>query len=211
MKLPTAVAVALVLVSFHGYAGTVMFDLNTVYSGTAPASSNSPWLRATFTDVTGGVQVKMKTTNLTATEFASKWGFSINPLVNISNLTITYRSGERAKSTASGVDCCKLGGVNHDLLFQFETANRPARFMQNEYSEYLLAGIVGLKATDFGKPVMAHIQSIGAQGNSGWIAVGSTPSTPNAVPEPHSWLLFGTMLGGLAVGIRRRRVNSTAH
>lgn len=199
-----------VLLSAHCSAGTVMFDLNTVHSGTAPASTQNPWLRATFTDATGGVLLKMEALNLTATEFVSKWGFSINPLVNLSGMTITYQNGEQAKSTSNGVNCCSLGGVNHDLLFQFETTNKPPRFMQNENSQYLLAGIVGLKAADFGRPVMAHVQSIGAQGNSGWIAVGNTPTTPDtATPEPHSWLLFGTMVAGLAVGIRRRRANST--
>lgn len=199
-----------VLLATHSYAGSVMFDLNTVYTGTAPASANSPWLRATLTDVTGGVLLTMQALNLTATEFASKWGFSMNnPLLNVSSLTLTYQSGDKAKSTTSGNNCCKLGGVNHDLLFTFETSNKPSRLMQGDSSQYLLAGIVGLKATDFGRPVMAHIQSIGTQGNSGWIAVGNNPTTPSTVPEPHSWLLFGTMVAGLGVGIRRRRTNST--
>lgn len=206
MKLGT-VAAALFL-SVHGYAGIVMFDLNTVYTGTAPASTQTPWLRATFTDVTGGVLLQMQALNLTATEFASKWGFSLDPLLNASNLTVTYQSGDQAKNVTKGNNCCLLAGVSHDLLFGFETANNPSRLMQGDSSQYLLAGITGLKATDFGKPVMAHVQSIGAQGNSGWIAVSNKPNVSD-VPEPHSWLLFGTMAAGLAVGIRRRRAQST--
>ena len=39
---------SIVWLSVPGYAGSVMFDLNTVYSGTAPASTQNPWLRATL-------------------------------------------------------------------------------------------------------------------------------------------------------------------
>jgi len=209
------------------YAGNVIFDINQLITGTAPASAANPWLRATFSDVAGGVQLNLQTMNLTNTEFVSKWGFSLNTLYNPSNLVIGFVGGAPAATTLTrSSNCCKLGGGAggyYDIEFGFATSSSSGnRFLNGMTSQYLFSGISGLSTADFltfGSATkttssqltpwytVAHVQSIGASGQlSGWVSGSSSGSgVGSAVPEPQSWMLFGTVAAGLTFAVRRRR------
>jgi len=159
---------------------------------------------------------------VTNTEFVSKWGFSLNTLYNPSNLVIGFVGGAPAATTLTrSSNCCKLGGGAggyYDIEFGFATSSSSGnRFLNGMTSQYLFSGISGLSTADFltfGSATtkttssqltpwysVAHVQSIG-QGNSGWVA-GNTIGAP--VPEPQSWMLFGTVAAGLTFAVRRRR------
>jgi hypothetical protein len=182
-------------------------DLGLTYSGTAPASGENPWLRATFEDIGGGkVRLTMDAPNLTASEFVGIWTFNLNPAVSASALTFSVSSldpglvdVDSIKHSASGQDY-KAGPEKYfDILFDFQNSMGPGRFTAGERLVYDIGFAGGtLAAEDFlfvnqqksGSKLVAddwysaaHVQSIGNNGSkSGWIGAGG--AYENEEPPP---------------------------
>jgi len=182
---------------------TITYNLDYVFSGATPANS-APWLRVTFEDVAGGVQLTMEDLNLAAGEFLGKEAFDLNidPNLTVAALGINWVSGRVADIVSKGEDAFKADGDGfYDILFGFNEGNR---FVAGDTSVYLLT-LAGITANSFafestpggGAGVYfaaSHVQGIGC--DSGWIGA----STP--VPEPLTLLLVGS---GLIPFIRLRK------
>ena len=149
--------------------------------------------------------------NLTGTEFVSTWRFNLNPVLNPALLSFTQLGGQAAQAIVASANCCNTaGGGIFDIKFNFETANGPNRFTDDETSTYQISGLTGLTAGDFqflSAPsggngtwyTAAHVQSIAAPPGSGWIGGDQT------VPEPGSLLLV-LSAAGLGVFWQRRKL-----
>jgi hypothetical protein len=199
---------------------TITYNLDYVFSGATPANS-APWLRVTFEDVAGGVQLTMEDLNLAAGilaigEFLGKKGLYLNidPNLTVADLGINWVSGRVADIVNKGEDVFKADGDGfYDILFGFNEGNR---FVAGDTSIYLLT-LTDLTANSFAFEstpgggagvyfVASHVQNIGGgvgdvddynDDNSGWIAAkGAT------VPEPLTLLLVGS---GLIPFIRLRK------
>ena len=198
-------------------ADSVTFDLNYEFSGADEPAGPIPWLRATFADIVGGVQLTMSALNLTPNEYVQKWLFNLDPALNPAALTFTHLSGQAA-TVSSGTNAHKsAGAASFDLLFEFP--NSGDRFTAGETSVYKISGAgVTAASFDYGSfggskgPLSsaAHIAAIGANGQgSGWIADGDggDPSGGiSSVPEPGSLALIsiGSLLA-LSYSQRRKR------
>jgi len=183
---------------------TVVYHFGDVYSGASPASTSQPWVEAVFEDVSPGtVSLSISNPNLTGSENVGNMYFNLNPNLNPLDLTFTADGGSGgfvAPTISTGTDNFKAGGGKYDILFAFSEGSACQRFTSGESVEYLISGISGLMASDFAylstaasghSPFFAatHVERIGSESQSGWIAVTS-------VPEPR----FAT-LAGLALSL----------
>ena len=188
------------------------FNYNYEYSGGVAPLGPTPWLTATFEDVSGGVQLTLSTAGLTGREFVTEWDFNLNPGMGDpydAIADISHVSGVLPDSASWGEDAFKAGPDEYyDIEFLFPTANGD-RFTSGVTAVFLITG-TGLTAGDFNYPSnpgnsdvggpylsAAHVQGIGnfAQ-DSGWVA-------PVGISEPVTMLLLGLGLVAVA-GISRK-------
>jgi len=185
------------------------FNPTNTFSGTAPAGS----LSATFSDVTGGVQLVL-TSALAAGENldpgkALYLNFDPMKASSLGSLTFTLTGNTgfaEAAVVSTGSNAFKADGDgNYDILFNY---NPSTKALQNLTSQtYLIAGVSGISTGDFNFGSVGgalgswnaavHVQNTPSGGSgSGW--VGGSP-----VPIPGAVWLLGSGLIGL-VGIRRK-------
>lgn len=67
-------------------------DIGSLFKGTAP-SGTPPWLRASFHDAAGGVELTLQSLLHGPTEFVDFWLFNLNPAFDPSHLAFTPLSG----------------------------------------------------------------------------------------------------------------------
>ena len=143
--------------------------------------------------------------------------FNLNPSYSPSALALSLEGGSGGFLTPTvslGADLFKADGDGkYDILFSFDEGGTDAtRFTDNEYLVWQITGIPNLTAADFAclsQPAggvgpfyaAAHVQRIGAELLSGWIAA-TDISTLSVIPEPTALTL---LVGGLALVIWRRR------
>jgi hypothetical protein len=200
--------------------GAVIFDFDNAFSGTAPASTNTPWLEAQFQDVTPGtVRLTVFNLNLSGSENIDQLYFNL--ATNLNPLALTFSglnaSGADLPIISQGTNQFKADGDGkYDILFDFAQAGTTTnRFDGTDTFTCLISGIPGLTANDFNYlsfpaggagPFFAagHIQRIGAGSLSGWISATSAGSVA-VVPEPHLASFFWLGAGlWLAVRIIRQ-------
>lgn len=190
----------------------IQFPLDYAYSGASP-DGTAPWLTATITDSGfNTVRLTMSASNLTGSDFISKWYFNLDPVLTGSLTFTAYDTTAVEWVTPSyAVDSYKAGGDGwYDIRFKFPTANGSTdRFNGGDSviydisysgtgtlsaSSFLFQSYAGRKSGQYETAV--HIQGI-TGGNSGWIA------NTTVVPEPISSILF--VAGGAVLGFRRYR------
>jgi hypothetical protein len=216
---------ALAIIAFLGvpclspYAAAgagIAFHLSTVFSGSAPVSTNGPWVEAAFRDVSPGlVRLTVTNLNLVRRESLGELYLNLNTNLNPTSLKFSLAGGSGgfdAPKISTGIDLFKADGDGkYDLLFTFtQGGGQNHRFTAGEYLVCDISGIATLTALDFGylsAPAggvgpfyaAAHVQRIGSAGLSGWVAPGGIA----VVPEPSVGALVGVALA-LLVRMRRR-------
>jgi hypothetical protein len=186
--------------------------------------------KMTITDVAGGVQVKIETLFTGGEKLTSfYWNLSdsLFPVgatkgsAPISGVTITQESNGQGAVGTPQIQFNNFkadGDGDFDVRVTFPTSGNT--FNANEYVSFFMGGVttddiknsisVNGPAGKTGFHVAAHIQSIGAQGGSGWYT-GTGGFIPGGqdelVPVPPSLVLVGlgaVCFGGIA-RLRRRR------
>jgi hypothetical protein len=185
-----------------------VFGLDYLVSGVQPdGNGNTPWLSAVFEDVVPGqVRLTMGAGNLSgSSQFVSDWYFNLDFKTG---LKFSYEASDGP--AAFGISFNPNGDLKKgfNLQFSFFTANNDStRFDAGEFVTYLFTGD-GLTASLFdvanenGYLTMAHVQGIGSQEGSAWIA--AQKSSDQSVPEPTTMLLLGVGLIGLGFFGRKR-------
>lgn len=210
------VVLTVTALAIQATAKTITFGSNFTYSGTAPASTATPWLTTTFDDggCTGSVLLTLSATNLTGGEFVSDWylNFAQDSLVNSLVFTAPTKIGSFATPTISlGTNDFKADGDGYyDIRLSFATSANN-RFKAGNCISYTISGIAGLTADSFNAVSLssggtgpftnaAHVQNIGSSSASGWVTT--------SVPEPSSATSIIAVLGMLSSGMILRRRKS---
>ncbi len=194
----------------------LVIDFNTVFSSGPNPDGTGPWLTATFHNLSQNTVQLTLTSHLVAPDYLSDVYFNIDPgLGNPSpSMVIGQDSGVTYSLIHYGTDCCKADGDGYyDLEIDFPTA-AASRFGAGSSAVFTLT-FAGLTEDSFNflstagggegtYTAAAHIQSIGTNGASTWLA--GTPGSPRPpdVPEPSSLMLLGTGLAGLSATLRRK-------
>ena len=194
-----------------------------IFSGGSPASTNTPWVNASFADVgPGTVRLTVSNLTLTGAESVEELYLNINPSYNPSNLIFSETGSSSnffAPTIATQTDHFKADGDGkYDILFSFATTGPTNRFINSEYIVFQISGIPTLTAADFdylSAPAggsgpfygALHLQSTSIGEDSGW-ASGDHIVSPD-IPEPGT-----ATLGLLALtswfGLRRSRRGAKA-
>jgi hypothetical protein len=203
-------------------ADTFQLDFlpTNTFTGTAPAGS----LTATFTDVAGGVQLKIDSSLAAGENLDPKDALylNLNPSKDalLGSLLFT-KSGDTGFSQAAvvkqGKDAFKADGDgSYDFLFTYSSATKA--FKGGESQTYTITGS-GIVADDFkflSQPptggngfwlAAVHVQNT-PSGGSGSAFVGATEhhQQQHPTPEPSTLAIAGLgALGFLAYGLRRRK------
>ncbi len=210
----SVIVCALLMIFSYGAQGSpVSFDLGVEFSGGTPPAGAAPWLNATFDDggSAGSVILTLTATNLTGTEFVSKWMFNLDTGLDPTDLVFSspIKTGSfNNPDIYTDVDEFKADGAGYfDIEIAFATSGSGGgskRFGAGDVVEYTITGIDSLTAESFNFlctpadhgpfPTAAHVQGVGDTGDdSGWVTV----------PEPATLTILG--LGGLGMLLRRRR------
>jgi len=216
-----ALAIGTVIMTAPGksFAASYLSQLNTTFSGTAPAGPG-PYVNELFTDVSPGtVSVTFSNVGLTGTEFISGLYINLNTNMDATQLNLQLigeTAGLGPVTISLGRDAFKADGDGkYDLLFSF-TTDTTGRFAQSDWISYKITGIPTLTAADFNYlsapaggvgPFIsaAHVQSIGSNGDSGWIR--PTDYSIVIAPEPASGAVLA--LGAVVLFARRWRSSNS--
>lgn len=224
-KIKTLISLLLAagLMAFGAAAHAVSFtvELSTEFSGATEPEGITPWVNFTVDDgdTPGTVTFTIEATNLSDDEFLSAFYFNGDPdnFVGFGEVSAFIASIDDSEVdwnlVTTGPNCCSADGAGRfDYRWEFLTSNDADRFESGDEFSWTFTS-PGIIAADFDFlntgpggnccwTAAAHIQSIGAAGESGWI--GGTDGGGD-VPEPGTLALFGLGLTLMGVATRRRR------
>jgi len=198
-------------------AADYVYSFTNTFSGTSPSNSG-PWMEVWFHDVTPGtVSLTISNIGLSGTEFISGLYLNLNTNFAAPSLSFQYLGGNGAAPTniLTGLNQFKADGDGkYDILFDFDTTSS-SRFEAGEYLTYQITGIASLNVSDFNYlsapaggagPFLAaaHVQSIGPNGDSGWMRPGSFDPITHTVPEPTCATLLAACSGLVLYAWRRK-------
>jgi len=183
------------------------FNLVIEFSGGTAPSGPGPWLRATFTDVTGGVELKLECMLAGSDEGVKEWLFNLDPAFDPANLSFMQVSGSPMSGSYDAMADAFMadGDGSFDIRFSWPRNPLADRFNDGDMVVYMITSPDPISAASFNFlstgagghgpfHTAAHIQGTGGDGKeSGWIAE----------PEPATGLLLAA--GGLPAILRRRR------
>jgi len=218
----SCVCLLLLITCGQTHADTLSLPMTQEFSGATPPAGATPWLTPFFDDenTPGTVVFTLFTTGLTGSELVSGLYLNVDPAIDPTDLSFSAptKTGTFASPTISlSTDSYKADGDGkYDILLSVSTSSG-SEFGAGEEVEYTITGsgtAAGLSAGDFAFLSLpaggngpfhaaAHVQSIGAGGDSGWIAPG-IGFVPHVVPEPATLALLGLGLALIAGGRRRR-------
>lgn len=200
-------------------ASGIIYEFDSIFSANSVAPDGpGPWVEAAFQDVNGGVLLTIDNPNLSATEFVNMMYFNLNPSLDPTLLTFTPQSSAGAfslptfttYSQGTQVSGNKADGDGYyDIVVDFaQSGTDSLRFNDGDSVSYLIAGITGLTAADFGyvsdpgngngSPgpfyAVAHVQGT----SNGLTSANLEPSAgpqPIPVPEPSPVALLALSVG----------------
>ena len=221
VKALAAAVAAVTPLAFSTAASALVIELNHEYTGAASPQGTPPWVTIVIDDgsVANDDTVNVTVTNQLAAsddQFIGKLFLNFNPDKNAVSLAISSIAGPTIDDFSRGDDSQNAGGGRvFDLLIDYAQSGS-GRFQANEVSTFSLRlPNVLLSPDDFsflsvsngnGNPQQflgsAHVQSIGSDNLSGWIA---NNGDPRQVPEPGAPALVGGALMALVALSRRRK------
>lgn len=209
-----AAVLVCLLISPNAQAASITYGMYEEFSGaTAPESLTTPWMTATFDDVTPGeVTLTLATTNLTDNEYVKSWLFNFdpNPAFDLNKLGFTEsgRTGDFTPSTITKIpnEYMANGDGFFDIQVLFNQSDGPVyKFGVGDAVEYTIMSTDPITADSFDflswedggqgeYPTASHVGGIGPiDEGSGWVSV----------PEPATLALLA--LGSLTFLRRQRR------
>ena len=200
----------------------IVYNFNSVFSGTINPGGPAPWLTATFqNDGSAGVLLTISGAGLAGSEKLDSAYFNINPVLSASipNLTFSLQSassGLAQPQISKGEDGFQADGDGkYDMKFAFSTGQ--GSFVNGDSITYLVSGITGLTADDFAYEstssgghgpfyAAAHILGISPNNSSAWVEPSAGPiPLISMMPEPAA---FGVAAAALAAVVTLRRKKS---
>lgn len=213
---------AMLFWSAKANASGIIYEFNSVFGANSVApDGSSPWVEAAFQDVSGGVLLTIDNPNLSTTEFVDKMYFNLDPSLDPTLLTFKLQSSGgvfTAPTMNTFSQGAQVGGSSgnkaygdgyYDMVVDFaQSGTDNLRFNDGDSVSYLIAGITGLTAADFGylsdpgKGVnspgpfyaAAHIQGTNNGQNSAEVEPSAGPQ-PIPVPEPSPVALLVLSIG----------------
>jgi len=202
-------------------SGDLLFNLDSVYTGSITPQGTPPWLTATFVNLgLNSVQMTLEYSALptASTEYVSSWFFNFNPSLEVLGLAIVPQSGIVADPITKAADGVKAGDLSYDIQFSFAANN----FNAGKTSSYLISSTIpgetidalsfsflstnALGLTNYYSA--ANIQAINSFiSAASAIVPGPGPGPdpgPAPVPEPATMILLGVGLSGLTVFGRKK-------
>lgn len=200
----------------------IVYNFDSVFSGSVNPGGPAPWLTATFqNDGSAGVLLTISGADLAGSEKLDAVYFNVNPTLSTSipNLTFSLQSasaGLAQPQISTGEDAFKADGDGkYDVKLAFGTGQ--GTFNNGDSITYLISGITGLTADDFAYQstpaggtgpfyAAAHILGISPNNSSDWVEPSAGPiPLISMMPEPAA---FGVAAAALAAVVTLRRKKS---